>query len=219
MNKRTQLSVTALLACGILGACKTMPELPLGGLNVAASPASTAFQGLLNQPGSVEWPRVALTIHAMHPTAFSNMIATWGNRVQGNACMRISAVVWSDAKTSKQIPEETFCPSQLPPPMATRFNSNLQLVAWATTYSVNYPVKRPDTGKSRTNGPNPPELLFPPGLDYKGLWEGQGGGVFAALVRYMGYDLSSPPPEQNRRLWIVSVPTEYEVNSGQKVVR
>ncbi|RTL23123.1 MAG: hypothetical protein EKK52_04450 [Burkholderiales bacterium] len=103
--------------------------------------------------------------------------------------------------------------------MATRFNSNLQLVAWATTYSVNYPVKRPDTGKNRTNGPNPPELLFPPGLDYKGIWEGQGGGVFAALVRYMGYDLSSPPPEQNRRLWIVSMPTEYEVKSGQKVVR
>lgn len=69
MKNREYLSATVLVACGMLGACKTMPELPLGGMT-ASPPASTAFQGLLNQSGSGEWPRVALTIHAMHPTAF-----------------------------------------------------------------------------------------------------------------------------------------------------
>lgn len=225
MNMKT--IAAALTAGALVSACANMPELPLGDLKAAlpsvstSAPAvaSTAFQGLLSQRASGAWPRVALTIHAMHPTAFSNKIATWGNTIQANACMRISAVVWTDAKTSRQIPEETFCPGQLPPQMSVGFNSAMELVAWSTTYSVNYPMKWPDTGSNRTKGPNPPELLYPAGPEYKGLWQAQGGAVFNALVRYMGYDLSTPAPEQNRRLWIVSMPTEYEVKSGQKVVR
>jgi len=206
-----------------LAGCQGMPQIPLANLKAAlpqvAPAAPSQLQGILAESANGEWPRVALTITALHSSAYSNLIMTWGNKVHGEACMRVSAVVWTDPKNSRAIPEETFCPRQIPPQMATRFNSNLQLVAWATTYAVNYPAKRPDSGKARTNGPNPPELLFPPGPDFKPFLEGQGGAVFTALVRYMGFDLTTPPPEQSRRLWILSLPSEYEVKSGQKVVR
>lgn len=215
--------ISSAIVGAALAGCQNMPALPLDSLKAAlpqAKPAAPSqLQGILAESANGEWPRVALAIAALHPTAYSNMVLSWGNQVHGDACMRVSAVVWTDPKTSRTIPEETFCPRQIPPQMAMRFNSSLQLLAWSTTYAVNYPVKRPDTGKARTNGPNPPELLFPPGLDFKGFLDGQGGAVFAALVRYMGFDLTTPAPEQNRRLWIVSLPSEYEVKSGQKVVR
>ena len=187
--------------------------VPAGG-TIFGAPAESSFKNILiSSTGSTQWPHVALTITALPQSAYKNMIMTWGSSVPQTACMRLSAVVWSDMRTSRVIPEETFCASQMRP---TSINSLGETLSWG---SFEERVAKPsNTGYTRTNGPLPPAKLFPEGADYKSFYQSQVRGTFGVLIRMMGYDLSILG-EKDRRLWVVSIPTEVEINSGQKVLR
>lgn len=195
----------------------------LGGKPAGATGSGVAFGALSEssfkdilvlKSGSAQWPRVAVTIMALQPTAYKSMIMTWGTTVPGNACMRLSAVVWSDMKTSKVIPEETFCASQMRP---TTLNSTGQILSWGSFGSLTRNIS--NTGHTRTVGPVPPAKLFPESADYKNFFNSsQASGTFSVLIRMMGYDLSIDG-DKDRRLWVVSLPSEAEIYGGQKVLR
>ncbi|NMM14946.1 MAG: hypothetical protein HHJ17_15605 [Rhodoferax sp.] len=179
------------------------------------APSESSFKDILvSKSGSTQWPRVAVTITALPPTAYKSMIMTWGSTVPGNACMRLSAVVWSDMKTSKTIPEETFCASQMRP---TSLNSTGQILSWGSFEDLTH--KAPNTGHTRTDGPVPPAKLFPESADYKDFFNSsQASGTFSVLIRTMGYDLSIEGVK-DRRLWVVNLPSWAEIYGGQKVLR
>jgi len=201
-------------AVNVLGA--SLGGKPAGGPATGAvfgAPSESSFKDILAaEPGS-QWPRVALSITALQPTAYKGMVMTWGSNIPPDACMRLSAVVWSSAKKSRTIPEETFCVSQMRP---TNINSSGEILAWGSF--ENLVGKVPNTGHARTNGPVQPAKLFPEGGDYKNFYNSQASGTFGVLIRLMGYDLSIDGVK-DRRLWVVSVPSEAEINAGQKVLR
>ncbi|WP_295991967.1 hypothetical protein [Rugamonas sp.] len=177
------------------------------------TPSESSFKDILvAEPGS-QWPRVALNITALPPTAYKSMIMTWGTSIPQDACMRLSAVVWSSMKKSRTIPEETFCVSQMRP---TNINSTGEILAWGSF--EDRMSRMPNTGHARTNGPVPPAKLFPEGGDYKSFYNSQASGAFGVLIRLMGYDLSMEGVK-DRRLWVVSAPTEAEIYAGQKILR
>ena len=178
-------------------------------------PSESSFKDILVSQSSSQWPRVAVTITALQPTGYNSSVMTWDNTIPGNACMRLSAVVWSDAKTSKAIPEETFCASQMR--RNVTINSNGVIQAWGMFEDLVH--KTPNTGHARTNGPTPPAKLFPEGADYKNFFDSsKASKVFGVLARLMGYDFSVDGVK-DRRLWVVSIPTEGEIIGGQKVLR
>jgi len=196
-------------AINVLGA--SLAGKPAGAAPDA--PSESSFKDILVAESGSQWPRVALTITALQPAAYKNMIMTWGSSIPQNACMRLSAVVWSSAKKSRTIPEETFCVSQMRP---TTINSNGEILAWGSF--EDHMSKMPNTGHARNNGPVPPAKLFPEGGDYKNFYNAQASATFGVLIRTMGYDLSIDGVK-DRRLWVVSAPSEAEINAGQKVLR
>lgn len=200
-------------AINVLGA--TLAKQPVGQSSVgaASAPAASSFKDILAAPSGAQWPRLALTITALQPTAYRNLIMTWGTNVPPNACMRLSAVVWSSASQSRSIPEETFCASQMRP---TSINSAGEILSWGSFEDLG--SKKSNTGHARTNGPVPPANLFPEGSDYKSFFSSQASATFGVLIKMMGYDLSIDGVK-DRRLWVVSIPSEAEIGAGQKVLR
>ncbi len=191
------------------GAVAAASNVPFG------APPESSFKDILVAQSGAQWPRVALNVTALQPTAYKSMIMTWNNSIPSIDCMRLSAVVWTDAKTSREIPEETFCVSQMH--KIGNINSTGEIMAWGM-FEDRTP-KTPNTGRDRTNGPIPPAKLFPEGADYKNFFNSsQASGTFSVLARLMGYDLSLDGVK-DRRLWVVSFPTEGEILGGQKVLR
>jgi len=177
--------------------------------------SESSFKDILISKSGSQWPRVALTITALQSNAYKSAILTGNSGFPGDSCMRLSAVVWSDMKTSKNIPEETFCLGQMHG--HSSINSTGEILSWGMFEDLGR--KTQNTGHVRTNGPIPPAKLFPEGADYKGFFNSSRVSViFGALVRVMGYDLSLDG-EKDRRLWIVSIPSEGEIYSNQKILR
>lgn len=182
----------------------------------ATVPAQSSFKDIMKTEPGASWPRVALTIVALPSTAYKNAIMSGyalDRRLSMNDCMRASAVVWVNTKTSRTIPEEIFCNTQLKGTLPIHTTS--QAVGWGNSSELTF-KKIGDTGFKRTNGPLPPAKLFPPGIDYSRFYESQGNFQFGVLVRMMGYDLSDYG--KDRRLWIVSLPSQPEIESGEKVL-
>lgn len=175
-------------------------------------PSESSFKNILSAQSGAQWPRVALTITALQSSAFHSLEA-WQDHIPPSACMRLSAVVWADMKTSRNIPEETFCVSQMRP---TNINSSGEIFAWGSLEDLTR--KTSNTGHTRTNGPTPPAKLYPEAGDYKNFFNTKASGTFGVLIRLMGYDLSIDGVH-DRRLWVVSIPSKVEIEGGQKVLR
>lgn len=182
------------------------------------APSESSFKDILVASSDARWPRVAVTITALQATAYDSIIMTrapgWDpNHIPPHACMRLSAVVWSDLKKSRTIPEETFCASQMQ--RGVSIGSNGDMLAWGAFADTS----NQNTGHARTNGPKPPAKLFPEGSDYKDFFNSSlAAATFGVLMRMMGYDLSIEGGK-DRRLWVVSAPSKGEILSGQKVLR
>lgn len=179
------------------------------------TPSESSFKDILATSSGSQWPRVAVTITALQATAYGSTIMTpgWNRTIPPNACMRLSAVVWSDLSKSRTIPEETFCVSQMQRPGG--IGSTGEMLAWGAFEDRS----TQNTGHVRTSGPKPPAKLFPEGADYKDFFNSsQAAATFGVLMRMMGYDLSIDGGK-DRRLWVVSAPSSPEIGVGQKVLR
>ena len=171
-----------------------------GGTPAMAATSKSSFQGIFTNSVNSEWPRLAVTIHKVAPDAY---VRTLNNTLAQNFCMVVSAVVWTDAKTSKVIPQENFCPNQMP----SRWNGQTtgDFLRWSMTTATSA-----STGKSRTNGPNPPAKLFPEGSKFRDFSGSRFNVLFQGFVATTGIDLNIDPG-QDRRFWIVNIPGETEV--------
>ena len=165
----------------------------------------TSFTDLLNGEPLSEWPRVALTIHQVPGNFYDSH---GGRALPPDFCVRVSAVVWKNATTSTKIPEENFCVGHSKRPWQ---HSAWDFALWSTLPA---PYQHAHTGIKRTNGPTPPNHLFPDGMKYKGRngieFAVTSGGVWAfSLAAQMGFDISIEPGK-DRRFWIVSMPGQFD---------
>jgi len=180
-----------------------------GGLERASSASVTAaqpssFKGLLAGDAGVAWPRVAVTIHRLPPNAYAPAVAQMmGRAVPPSLCMTVSAVVWTDTKNSRSIPEEPFCPSQAPAKWVGYTAGEFLL--WSGT-----PAQGAHTGAKRGSGPLPQRLAFPEGAKYGNFLNSNGSWLFQALLATMAFDVSASPG-QDRRLWVISLPAETDL--------
>lgn len=172
-----------------------------GGTPAMADISKSSFQGIFTNSVNSEWPRLAVTIHKVAPDAYAR---TLNNEILSqNFCMVVSAVVWTNAKTSKVIPQENFCPSQMPSRWVGQ--STGDFLRWSMTTSTSA-----STGKSRTNGPNPPARLFPEGSKFGNFPGARLNNLFQGFVATTGFDMTIDPG-QDRRFWIVNIPGQTEV--------
>ena len=172
-----------------------------GGTSASANKPKSSFQGIFTNSVNTEWPRLAVTIHRVTPDAYTGTV---NNAILAqNFCMVVSAVVWTDAKTSKVIPQENFCPNQMPSRWVGQSTGDFIRWSRATSDSAS-------TGKSRTNGPNPPARLFPEGSKFGNFPGARLNRLFQGFVATTGIDLTIDPG-QDRRFWIVNIPGETDV--------
>lgn len=172
-----------------------------GGTPASANNPKSSFQGIFPNSGNSQWPRLAVTIHRVTPDAYANAVSNYV--LAPNFCMVVSAVVWTDARTSRVIPQENFCPNQAPPRWIGQ--STGDFLRWSRTTSTSA-----NTGSNRTVGPTPPARLFPEGAKYGNFPGTRLNLLFQAFVATTGIDLTIDPG-QDRRFWIVNVPGETEV--------
>ena len=172
-----------------------------GGTPAMANISKSSFQGIFTNSVNSEWPRLAVTIHKVAPDAYARTVS---NAILAqNFCMVVSAVVWTDAKTSKVIPQENFCPNQMPSRWVGQ--STGDFLRWSMTTSTSA-----STGKSRTNGPNSPARLFPEGSKFGNFPGERLNLLFQGFVATTGTDLTIDLG-QDRRFWIVNIPGETDV--------
>ena len=172
-----------------------------GGTTASASNPKSSFQGIFPNSVNSQWPRLAVTIHRATPDAYARAVNNYV--LAPNFCMVVSAVVWTDAKTSRVIPQENFCPNQAPSRWVG--HSIGDFLRWSRTTSTSA-----NTGASRTVGLNPPSRLFPEGSKFGNFPGTRLHLLFQAFVVTTGFDLTIDPG-QDRRFWIVNVPGETEV--------
>ena len=185
-----------------LGTLKDGLERAASGTVTAAK--SSSFKGLLAGQADASWPRVALTIHRLPANAYAPATAQMmGRAVSSSYCMAVSAVVWTDPKTSRTIPEELFCPNQAPGKWVGY--SAGEFLQWAGT-----PTQGLHTGTNRGSGPIPPRLAFPEGSKYGNFLNSNGSWLFQAFLATLAFDVSVAPG-LDRRLWVVSLPGQTEL--------
>lgn len=185
-----------------LGSLKDGLERAAAGTAAAAKPS--AFKGLLAGDAGSGWPRVALTIHRLPANAYAPATAQMmGRAVPSSYCMTVSAVIWTDAKTSRVVPEEPFCPNQAPGKWMGY--SAGEFLQWAGT-----PAQGAHTGSKRGTGPTPPRLAFPEGAKYGNFLNSNASWLFQALLATMAFDVSVAPG-QDRRLWVVGLPGQTDL--------
>ena len=172
-----------------------------GGASASANNPKSSFQGIFSNSVNSQWPRLAVTIHKVQPDAYAGALNNYV--LASNFCMVVSAVVWTDARTSRVIPQENFCPNQAPSRWLGQTTGDF--LRWSRTTSTSA-----NTGSSRTVGPNPPARLFPEGSKFGRFESTRLNLLFQAFVATMGIDLTIDPG-QDRRFWIVNVPGETEV--------
>lgn len=165
---------------------------------------NSSFTGLMTSGQGESWPRVALTIHKLPADAYAPpRTQMMGGSIPPTYCMSVSAVVWTDAKTSRTIPEEQFCPSAHIQKRWVGYTKG-EFLLWSGT-----PAQGTSTGAKRTTGPTPPRLLFPEGAKYGNFPNSNASWLFQGLLASMGFDISVSPG-QDRRVWVVSLPGETD---------
>lgn len=169
-----------------------------------------------------KWPRVALTIEKMPPYAeagwaVSSALPDWGmtGSMRGAAggmpearrvvppadyCITVSAVIWSDAKTSRQIPSTPYCGRDF---KLNEISNDYayEILGWAQVPKGD--VK--NTGTARTKGSSPPLKSFPPRSIIVDNANSAASLMFAHLLIAMGMDLAVEPLREYR-LWVVATP-------------
>jgi hypothetical protein len=204
---------------------KTEPAPPSAQRTLDSS-APTAFSqsGLAgvfkNTSVADKWPRVALTIEKMPPDAeagwlVSSSLPGWGmtGNLRGTAggapearrtvpppeyCITVSAVIWSDAKTSRQIPATPYCGKDF---KLNEISNDYayEILGWAQVPKAD--VK--NTGTARTKTSLPPLKSFPPRSIIVDNANSAAALMFAHLLIAMGMDLAVEPLREYR-LWVVA---------------
>ncbi|MFN3812394.1 MAG: hypothetical protein ACK4S6_17445 [Roseateles asaccharophilus] len=180
------------------------------GLEKASTTAGTAaakessFTGLMNTGSGEGWPRIAITIHKLPANAYAPPTTQMmGGSIPPSYCMSVSAVVWTDAKTSRTIPEEQFCPTAHIKKRWVGYSKG-EFLLWAGT-----PAQSNHTGPKRTTGPTPPRLLFPEGSKYGNFPNSNASWLFQGLLASIGFDVAVNTG-QDRRVWVVTLPGETD---------
>lgn len=189
----------------VLGGLQQSLEKAKNSLGRVGAPAKkSSFDSIISGNSGDAWPRVALSITKLPPNAYLQWSPQSTESINlGNYCMSVSAVVWTDAKTSRKIDEESFCANQAPARWVGSTAGDFLL--WSGTSA-----RGPNTGERRTNGPTPPRLAFPQGSKYSEFPRSHGHWIMDALFATMKYDITVSPG-QDRRVWIVSIPGQTDM--------
>lgn len=157
------------------------------------------------QPISTQFPHVALTL-LKSPRGWA------GHSIKNHSCWTLNAMVWSNETTSKSVGPFDWCY-----PDDIKFNVGLGAAPiLPNPYDANYL-----TGIERTNGPRPPNSIFPGGKawseaqkrnsDSGGVLDNHSlilmtpfGAMFANVINEMGANFGAY--ENDMRVWIVNIP-------------
>jgi hypothetical protein len=195
------------------GAALGLPGLGGGGAAAHAHPSLDQV-GLANimpvyddrLPLSRQFPHVALTVLQVPPnwsgTAMQqNPFGGGFGLIRG--CWTLSAVVWSSETTSKTVGPFDWCGPE---------DVKIQPAAMAGMGVLRIPDMDYSTGPRRTNGPRPPETIFPEDRhDYKSfvpttLMSQNTGSALWLMYANVMYGMGSTPGKNgDYRIWIASI--------------
>jgi hypothetical protein len=159
-----------------------------------------------NIDGEKQWPRVALTVHD-EPTFHTKLKPSDSSDIE-KGCWKLSAVIWQDQKTSKNVEPFEWCtPDHVAYGVA--MSSASMWFSWSADLSYNK-----TTGPKRTNGPIPPSMPIPSDVRHKRYLKNDhmsaqyyDGLMMISVLYQMGVDWSVV---QDKRVWVVKFDNAYK---------
>ena len=205
--------VVVALFVGLAG-CKTLEALKLdlqGGQSPTAPGGKyagkmhlreTELAGIFSNLTTEDpWPRVAVSIDEL-PDWFYDT-GSGGYSKQGNYgpndCAVISAVLWTNSKTSKRFDGLLVCGDDMPRNISFK---NIGIV-W-NNFAYADPSDKKHTGGKRTFGPNPPYTLYPNDPASEEFFTLHGNYYLGTIMYTLGYNWNA---SSDRTFWVVRVPT------------
>ena len=185
----------------------------------------SGLHGIFNdQNADSEWPRVAITILSTSPNAseepqhsvsYKDGGMTIGDAELHDSCIELTAVIWESPTESKSVDSFKYCTSDARriDEVNLRSLSSITVMNWVNGQNecreFVFGGKKCNTGKSRTNGPMPPETRIPVGDKYFSAFTSTNkyfGITFDALLQAMGLDMDAMDAAHENRVWVVKLP-------------
>ena len=165
-----------------------------------------------SKPIDVQYPRVAMTVISSPPNHTFHPLSTMIGKING--CWKVSATVWTSETISEPVgPFDACMPVLLAAPSQTRTDMTAFEHWWLYNARIAGVPESATTGQDRTDGPKPPDNIFPTGIQYVRYFQSGGSqavpewGTFeawfwAAVLYHMDFD---PTAAKDRRFWIVKI--------------
>ena len=164
-----------------------------------------------NRTLDTQYPRVAVTVVSAPPNHSAHFSATSIANAKG--CWKLTATVWLSKSNSKSLaPFDACMPGLIAAPTTTQSPLD-PYERWWLYASMNPLPSSATTGQDRSDGPKPPESIFPTGIQYSRYFHSGGAEAiperdsfdswfWCAVLYHLDFD---PMKRSDRRFWIVKM--------------